>query len=136
MPDAVEESTTSKATTSIQAVAATNGTTTHVTPVEEKKEDEGEKDDKEDNANLNNNGKNSKAFKRVREDEITVDPRLADNSYEALQRRGNAWGAKANQVLGAVRGKGFRHEKTKKKRGTYRGGQIDVTAINSIKFDD
>lgn len=33
-----------------------------------------------------------------------------------------------------VRGKDFRHEKTKKKRGSYRGGVID-NAINSIKFD-
>jgi hypothetical protein len=33
-----------------------------------------------------------------------------------------------------VRGKDFRHEKTKKKRGTYRGGQIDH-AVNSFKFE-
>ena len=31
-------------------------------------------------------------------------------------------------------GKSFRHEKTKKKRGTYRGGAID-TSVCSIKFD-
>ena len=31
-------------------------------------------------------------------------------------------------------GKSFRHEKTKKKRGTYRGGAID-TQVYSIKFD-
>lgn len=30
--------------------------------------------------------------------------------------------AKANSVLAKVRGKDFRHEKTKRKRGTYRGG--------------
>ena len=28
----------------------------------------------------------------------------------------------------------FRHEKTKKKRGSYRGGPINV-GVNSIKFD-
>jgi hypothetical protein len=33
-----------------------------------------------------------------------------------------------------VRGKDFRHEKTKKKRGSYKGGLIDH-AINSFKFD-
>ena len=33
-----------------------------------------------------------------------------------------------------VRGKDFRHEKTKKKRGSYRGGVIDH-AVNSFKFD-
>lgn len=38
-------------------------------------------------------------------------------------------------MLGAqVRGKDFRHEKTKKKRGTYRGGAID-NAVNSFKFE-
>ena len=31
--------------------------------------------------------------------------------------------------------RGFRHEKTKKKRGTYRGGQIDLQT-HSIKFDN
>ena len=33
-----------------------------------------------------------------------------------------------------VRGKDFRHEKTKKKRGTYRGGAIG-DAVNSFKFE-
>ena len=31
--------------------------------------------------------------------------------------------------------RGFRHEKTKKKRGTYRGGQIDLQT-HSIKFEN
>ena len=47
----------------------------------------------------------------------------------------SGYGAKAEEVLGAVRGKNFRHEKTKKKRGSYRGGAIDF-GVNSIKFDD
>ena len=34
-----------------------------------------------------------------------------------------------------VRGKDFRHEKTKKKRGSYRGGAIDVNAVNSISLE-
>lgn len=37
-------------------------------------------------------------------------------------------------VVSVFSGKSFRHEKTKKKRGSYRGGQIN-TGINSIKFD-
>jgi len=45
------------------------------------------------------------------------------------------WGAKANAVLSQVRGKDFRHEKTKKKRGSYRGGVIEMNAVNSIKFE-
>lgn len=44
------------------------------------------------------------------------------------------WGQKANDVLKFTKGKSFRHEKTKKKRGSYRGGAISTT-INSIKFD-
>lgn len=45
------------------------------------------------------------------------------------------WGKKAALDLQYTKGKSFRHEKTKKKRGSYRGGQIDV-GVNSIKFDD
>lgn len=45
------------------------------------------------------------------------------------------WGKKAALDLQYTKGKSFRHEKTKKKRGSYRGGQIDIN-VNSIKFDD
>lgn len=44
------------------------------------------------------------------------------------------WGHKANNVLKFTKGKSFRHEKTKKKRGSYCGGAIS-TSVNSIKFD-
>lgn len=47
----------------------------------------------------------------------------------------SGWGFKAQQVLGAVRGKDFRHEKTKKKRGSYKGGNIDPHATFSYKFE-
>jgi hypothetical protein len=43
------------------------------------------------------------------------------------------WGAKAAKDFRNLSGKNFRHEKTKKKRGSYLGGKID-TSINSIKF--
>lgn len=39
------------------------------------------------------------------------------------------------QVLSQVRGKDFRHEKTKKKRGSYRGGAIETSAVCSYKFE-
>jgi len=45
-----------------------------------------------------------------------------------------SWGEQANNVLKWVKGKNFRHEKTKKKRGSYRGGNISME-VNSIKFD-
>ena len=35
----------------------------------------------------------------------------------------------------SVRARGFRHEKTKKKRGGYRGGLIDDGQVNSIKWE-
>lgn len=46
-----------------------------------------------------------------------------------------SWGERASRDLLPTRGKSFKHEKTKKKRGSYRGGAID-TSVNSIRFDD
>ena len=46
-----------------------------------------------------------------------------------------SWGEKAYHDLKCTKGKSFRHEKTKKKRGSYCGGQIDM-GVNSIRFDD
>ena len=43
--------------------------------------------------------------------------------------------SQAAEQLIKVRGKDFRHEKTKKKRGSYKGGPIS-TSCNSFKFDD
>ena len=57
--------------------------------------------------------------------------KLRDNSY---QQKADPWGAKAFNDLKNVQGKNFRHEKTKKKRGSYAGGAISLE-INSIKFD-
>lgn len=60
-----------------------------------------------------------------------VDHRFRDNSYKPH----DPWGAKASKDLIQVRGKNFRHEKTKKKRGSYTGGRISME-VNSIKFDE
>jgi hypothetical protein len=59
---------------------------------------------------------------------------LEDNSYEK-QFGADGYGAKANKVLAQVKGKDFRHEKTKRKRGNYRGGSITLES-NSFKYDD
>ncbi|OMO88196.1 hypothetical protein CCACVL1_08532 [Corchorus capsularis] len=76
-----------------------------------------------------------KPFQRVNADEVVfVDKRLEDNSYWAKDGAEIGYGAKAQEVLGQVRGRDFRHEKTKKKRGSYRGGQIDLQS-HSIKFN-
>ena len=61
------------------------------------------------------------------------DKRLLDNTYESTFG-GGGWGAKASATLLRVRGKDFRHEKTKKKRGSYRGGKISMASA-SIKFN-
>jgi hypothetical protein len=60
--------------------------------------------------------------------------RLKDNTYLGTFGA-NGWGHKANEVLARVRGKDFRHEKTKKKRGSYRGGAIDLHAVFSTKLE-
>ncbi|XP_016380192.1 nucleolar and coiled-body phosphoprotein 1-like [Sinocyclocheilus rhinocerous] len=72
--------------------------------------------------------------RRVRDEEIELDPRLTNNSFDAKMGANGDWGQKANNVLKFTKGKSFRHEKTKKKRGSYRGGAIS-TSVNSIKFD-
>ena len=87
-------------------------------------------------ASIGNSDGSSKAkkepFRRVRAEEIEIKKAaLKDNSYQSF----DTWGAKANQDLIVTKGKGFRSEKTKKKRGSYRGGAINV-GVNSIRFDD
>jgi hypothetical protein len=62
-----------------------------------------------------------------------LQPRLTSCSDFMLFQR-DSFGEKANEILSAVRGKDFRHEKTKKKRGTYKGGPIS-TSSSSFKFD-
>lgn len=75
------------------------------------------------------------AFRRVNINQVQYsDSRLKDNSYWAKGGADQGYGAKAQEQLGVVRGRDFRHEKTKKKRGSYRGGLIDVQS-HSIKFD-
>jgi len=77
-------------------------------------------------------GKNGKKFfKRVDDDKWNKE-QLPDNSFAS--KKGDDWGAKAAEDFGKVKGRGFRHEKTKKKRGSYRGGKIERNSVNSIKF--
>ncbi|KAL6777154.1 hypothetical protein ACKKBF_B20370 [Auxenochlorella protothecoides x Auxenochlorella symbiontica] len=79
-------------------------------------------------------GTAAKAFQRVKAEEW-IDKRGSwDNSYVGTFGE-QGWGFKAQQILGQVRGKDFRHEKTKKKRGSYKGGLIDSHTVSSYKFD-
>ncbi|KAI5070555.1 hypothetical protein GOP47_0014898 [Adiantum capillus-veneris] len=72
------------------------------------------------------------AFKRVEVEKVTFsDPRLRDNSYWAKDGAEKGYGAKAQEVLGQVRGRDFRHEKTKKKRVVKQigGGQMSKDGL-------
>lgn len=85
----------------------------------------------------NNRGKNganasrtqNQPFSRIRKD-IVVDPRLSSNAYVS-----HDYGDKAHQDLIITKGKGFTKEKNKKKRGSYKGGPLDIHKSRSIKFD-
>ncbi|KAI5865969.1 hypothetical protein GGS23DRAFT_362713 [Durotheca rogersii] len=83
----------------------------------------------------NNRGKNgvkgqNQPFSRIPKD-VVVDPRLSSNAYVA-----HGYGEKAHQDLVVTKGKGFTKEKNKKKRGSYKGGPLDINQTRSIKFDD
>ncbi|KAL9224279.1 hypothetical protein vseg_000334 [Gypsophila vaccaria] len=95
-----------------------------------------QKQDKSRELNGSAEPKSAKAaFQRVKPEEVEfADERLQDNSYWAKDGADSGYGAKAQEVLGQVRGRDFRHEKTKKKRGSYRGGQIDLHT-HSVKFN-
>ncbi|KAM0036636.1 putative transcription factor interactor and regulator LisH family [Helianthus debilis subsp. tardiflorus] len=85
--------------------------------------------------NITAEPKTVNAFQRVKIDEVEfAHDKLQDNSYWAKGGAEIGYGAKAQEVLGQVRGRDFRHEKTKKKRGSYRGGLIDQQS-HSIKFN-
>eukprot|EP00916_Digyalum_oweni_P021943 GHVL01036351.1.p1 GENE.GHVL01036351.1~~GHVL01036351.1.p1 ORF type:complete len:122 (-),score=29.28 GHVL01036351.1:63-428(-) len=81
-------------------------------------------------------------FKRV-DDSIlndVADERLLNNTFDAKNMYGggdgDTWASKASRELLQVKGKEFRHEKSKKKRSSWKGcGEVDL-GVNSIEFDD
>uniref|UniRef100_A0A0K0DK59 SRP40_C domain-containing protein n=1 Tax=Angiostrongylus cantonensis TaxID=6313 RepID=A0A0K0DK59_ANGCA len=76
--------------------------------------------------------KSNEPFRRVTISKDSLPSKFKDNSFDKSHDK---WGAKAHEALSKVQGKGFRHEKTKKKKGSYGGGTIS-TGVNSIKFSD
>ncbi|KAG9294173.1 hypothetical protein G9A89_021532 [Geosiphon pyriformis] len=62
------------------------------------------------------------------------DERLKNNSFLAKDGAIGSYGHKAHLDLVVTRGRDFRAQKTKKKRGSYRGGKIDMKS-HSIKFN-
>ncbi|KAI9065387.1 hypothetical protein FKP32DRAFT_1567789, partial [Trametes sanguinea] len=101
--------------------------------------------------------KSNTPFQRIKPEEVKfADERLKDNRFEARVRASaqklcavrlsshhgivqgasqSDYGAKAARDLIVTRGAGFRKEKNKKKRGSYRGGEITMESY-SIKFND
>jgi hypothetical protein len=69
-------------------------------------------------------------FSRIPKD-IKVDEKLASNAYVPYD-----YAQKAHEDLIVTKGKNFTKEKNKKKRGSYKGGYIDVDGKKGIKFDD
>ncbi|KAJ7024280.1 SRP40, C-terminal domain-containing protein, partial [Mycena alexandri] len=55
--------------------------------------------------------------------------------YQLQAGPSNDYGQRAHNDLIVTRGAGFRKEKNKKKRGSYRGGEITMES-HSFKFDD
>jgi len=83
--------------------------------------------------------KTNAPFSRVKVDEINfTDERLRDNTFGSRRAAANDYGAKASADLIVTRGAGFRKEKNKKKRGSYRGGDITVrrTALDGCSAAD
>lgn len=68
----------------------------------------------------------SSPFRRVKSENFVIDHRFKQSAEIAKQSLPSFKG---------VRGKQFRHEKTKKKRMSSFGGRVD-TSVKSIKFDD
>jgi hypothetical protein len=90
-------------------------------------------------SNGNGNGTNGSAkkvknepFRRVKAEEIEIPHEgMRDISYKNFDTKDT----KANQDLIVTKGKGFRSEKTKKKRGSYSGGSINV-GVTPFRFDN
>ncbi|KAG1832655.1 SRP40, C-terminal domain-containing protein [Suillus variegatus] len=82
------------------------------------------------NIQKNGNGKTprnaNERFSRIKPQNIPAE-QLLDNGYEAKGGVTNDYGNRAHQDLIVTRGAGFRKEKNKKKRGSYRGGEITVS---------
>ncbi|KAL7413720.1 SRP40, C-terminal domain-containing protein, partial [Mrakia frigida] len=74
------------------------------------------------------NGKEiGKRFERIKAGDVSFhDERLKSNAFDTKGGTINDYGERASRDLIVTRGAGFRKEKNKKKRGSYRGGEISV----------
>ncbi|KAF9246377.1 SRP40, C-terminal domain-containing protein [Melanogaster broomeanus] len=72
-------------------------------------------------------------FQRIKAQDIPPE-QLIDNNYTARGGTANDYGERAHQDLIVTRGAGFRKEKNKKKRGSYRGGEITLCLRPDLKL--
>ena len=97
---------------------------------------------KNDSASLSVATSVQNRFKRIDESKYKdklSDNRLCDNSYWNMKKYSNSsddFASKAAFELGQVRGKGFRQEKAKKKRCSWKGNGAISTGVSSIQFSD
>jgi len=76
--------------------------------------------------------KTNQPFRRITATELE-NPEIAN--YKKVD--GDDWAKKAYQDLKGVKGDRFRHEKTKKKRGSYKGDGANITMeVHSIRLDN
>lgn len=74
-------------------------------------------------------------FKRIDPTKVKMNDNVKSNKFVDKPGAFGSYGQKAYEDFSNTRGKGFRQEKNKKKKGSYRGGTID-TGVHSIKFND
>lgn len=72
-------------------------------------------------------------FQRINPDKVSHHL-VQDNGYTAKAGPSNDYGQRAHKDLISTRGAGFRKEKNKKKRGSYKGGEITLES-HSFKFE-
>lgn len=134
-------------TPSKSPVVAVNGAQDHEVKVSTTEEKTTEKEEQDPADTENNDGSRKRKrssqggtprqgptpFKRIREEQVTFqDDKLRDNTFFS---KADSYGVKAHNDLVVTRGKGFRKEKTKKKRQNHHGGTLNYQ-INSFKFSD
>ena len=79
---------------------------------------------------MKNGKKQGERFSRIGKN-VKVDPKFASNDYVHV-----GYSQRAHEDLIVTKGKGFTKEKNKKKRGSFRGGLIDVDHRGAVYFDD
>ena len=93
-------------------------------------------DNEQSEAKKSANQRQVERFQRIKPEEVEfANEKLKDNRF--VKKGGadeSSYGYKAHVDLIKTRGKGFTKEKNKKKRGSYRGGQIDMQS-HSFKFN-